>query len=100
MKFREYDAEGYRKCSWCDEMIGQCMGGVMAGDMVLALRGQIHPRQIRERCGSCQLRRMAIYDGVKGPYVLAFVKLLDTFRWGSWHLQLRFRRVRYTEKTL
>lgn len=93
---RQWSEDGYRKCSFCDNQIGQCMGMVMAGDFVLVMRGQIHPQQMRERCGSCAARHTTAREGDRGPFPFFWAFLYDEFfRKVSWHLQLRLRRVKH-----
>jgi hypothetical protein len=91
-KVREWNIEGYRPCSWCGAPIGQCMGSIVAGDMILAWRGQLDVRKVRERCGRCAMRYVAARNGSRGLRERLMAIAQDAFRWISWHLQYRLRR--------
>jgi hypothetical protein len=96
MRERIYRADGYRLCSYCGRnWIGQCMGSVVAGDLLLAFAGQLPMATVRERCGACMMRNAANRDGNNGPYVWLAAQVYDLCRLISWRLQRRFRRVRF-----
>ena len=42
-----------RHCFICGEQIDKCMGYIVAGDMLLAMDGQIDFGCVRERCAIC-----------------------------------------------
>jgi hypothetical protein len=71
------------------------MGSVVAGDLLLALAGQLPPTAVRERCGHCVMRHTARREGAYGPYVQAAAAVYDACRWVSWQLERRLRRVRW-----
>lgn len=94
-KIREWDQNGYRPCSWCGATIGQCMGSVVAGDLVLAWRGQLDVRKVRERCGRCAMRHEAVREGYWGWRARLLAGAQDAFRRISWRVQRLLRRRRF-----
>lgn len=59
---------------------------------MLAMRGQLPLDAVRERCGDCALHYLAVREGCWGPLPWAWALIYDSFRWTSWHLQMRLRK--------
>ena len=71
------------------------MGFTNAGDLLLALAGQLPATAVRERCGHCGMRYIANREGAHGRLMRAAAAVYDACRWLSWQLERRLRRARW-----
>lgn len=84
-----------RACYICGTAIDQCFGCVMAGDMLLALSGQLAPERVREQCGTCASRIIMRREGERGRVLQMMQAVMDLWRGVEWRLSKLVRPKRY-----